>query len=171
MLGDFLQFVDTNPQYENELNKMVTVFSEENNGQVFQKLGDYYLSKNNKETALKFYEKGIAGDADNFSLLKNTILLQLDFNKNEEAKTLSEDSLEIFPAQPLLYLLNGIANNNLQDFKAATAILEAGVDYLIDDTQMEKDFYEQLSTGYAGQGNVKKASNYAKKAAGIQISN
>lgn len=171
VLGDFLQFVDANPQYEAELNKMVTVFSEENNGQVFQKLGDYYVSKNNKQTALKFYEKGIAGDADNFSLLKNTILLQIDFNKNEEAKTLSDNSLEIFPAQPLLYLLNGIANNNLQDFKAATEILETGVDYLIDDTQMEKDFYEQLSIGYAGQGNAKKAANFAKKAAAIQISN
>lgn len=171
VLGDFLQFVDRNPEYETELNKMVTVFSEEDNGQVFQKLGDYYVSKNNKETALKFYEKGIAGDADNFSLLKNTILLQIDFNKNEEAKKLSEDSLEIFPAQPLLYLLNGIANNNLEKFEIAADILESGVDYVIDDTQMEKDFYEQLSIAYTGKGDSKKAANYAKKAAAIQISN
>jgi tetratricopeptide (TPR) repeat protein len=171
VLGDFLKFVHSNPQYETELDTMVQVFSEENNGEVFQKIGDYYVSKDNKETALKFYEKGIAGDADNFSLLRNTILLQIDFNKFEDARKISETSLEIFPAQALLYLLNGIANNKLQDFTKAARILETGLDYLLDDTQLEKEFYEQLSNAYAGKGDAEKAAQYAKKGTAIQISN
>lgn len=171
VLGDFLKFVNTNPQYEADLEGVAQVFSEENNGQVFQKIGDYYVSKGNKETALSFYEKGITGDSDNFSLLKNTILLQIDFNRFEEAKKLSERSLEIFPAQPLLYLLNGIANNTLQHFKTAITVLETGIDYLLDDAQLEKDFYEQLRIAYTGKGDVTKAAKYATKARAIQISN
>jgi tetratricopeptide (TPR) repeat protein len=171
VLGDFLKFVNTNPQYEAELEGVAQVFSEENNGQVFQKIGDYYVSKGKKETALSFYEKGITGDSDNFSLLKNTILLQIDFNRFEEAKKLSESSLEIFPAQPLLYLLNGIANNTLQHFKTAITVLETGIDYLLDDAQLEKDFYEQLRIAYTGKGDVTKAAKYATKAKAIQISN
>lgn len=171
VLGDFLQFVDKNPQYETELNKQIERFSADDNGQVFEKLGNYYISKNKKDTALKFYEKGTKGDPDNFSLLKNTILLQLDFSKFEEAKTLSESGLEIFPAQPILYLLNGIAQNNLTNFDAALESLETGIDYLFDDTTMEKDFYEQLSIAYTGKGDTTNALKFTKKAQALQSSN
>ena len=171
VLGDFLQFVDKNPQYEADLEKQITQFSADDNGQVFEKLGDYYMNKNNKEAALKFYEKGIKGDPDNFSLLKNTILLQIDFSKFEEAKTLSESGLEIFPAQPILYLLNGISQNNLTNFDAALESLETGINYLFDDTKMEKDFYEQLSIGYTGKGDPTKAAKFTKKAQALQSSN
>lgn len=171
VLGDFLQFVEKNPQYEVELDKQIQKFSADDNGQVFEKLGDFYMKKNKKDTALKFYEKGTKGDPDNFSLLKNTILLQLDFNKFEDAKKLSESGLEIFPAQPILYLLNGIALNNLSSFDAALESLETGIDYLFDDSKMEKDFYEQLSIAYTGKGDSNKALQYTKKAQAIQLPN
>lgn len=171
VLGDFLKFVDKNPQYESDLDRLVKDFSADDNGQVFEKLGDYYMSRGNKETALKFYEKGIKGDPDNFSLLKNTILLQIDFGKFNEAKVLSDKGLEIFPAQPILYLLNGITLNKLSNFSQAVETLETGIDYLFDDTKMEKDFYEQLSIGYTGTGNTKKALQFKNKADTIKSAN
>ncbi|MGJ8665400.1 MAG: tetratricopeptide repeat protein [Patiriisocius sp.] len=171
VLGDFLTFVDDNPQYETKLEETVSLFSKQNNGQVFEKLGDYYVTKENKEAALKFYEKGIKLDADNFSLLKNTLLLQIDFGNFEASKKLSETGLEVFPAQPLVYLLHGVSLNNLNDFDGALETLDAGIDFLFDDPKMEKDFYEQLSIAHTGKGDTKKASEFANKAAAIQISN
>ena len=171
VLGDFLTFVQQNPQYQTELEGIVEVFSKDNNGQVFEKIADYYLSKGNKELALTFYQKGIEVDSDNFSLLKNTLLLQLEFNRFVAAKNLSASSLEVFPAQPVLYLLNAMANNNLQDFKAAINALETGLDYLFDNAELEKEFYEQLAVAYTGIGNTIKAANFAKKAAEILDSN
>ena len=171
VLGDFLTFVQQNPQYQAELEGIVEVFSKDNNGQVFEKIADYYLSKGNKELALTFYQKGIEVDSDNFSLLKNTLLLQLEFNRFTAAKNLSASSLEVFPAQPVLYLLNAKANNNLQDFKAAINALEIGLDYLFDNAELEKEFYEQLAVAYTGLGHTIKAANFAKKAAEILDSN
>ena len=171
VLGDFLTFVQQNPQYQAELEGIVEVFSKDNNGQVFEKIADYYLSKGNKELALTFYQKGIEVDSDNFSLLKNTLILQLEFNRFAAAKNLSASSLEVFPAQPVLYLLNAKANNNLQDFKAAINALEIGLDYLFDNAELEKEFYEQLAVAYTGLGHTIKAANFAKKAAEILDSN
>jgi len=171
VLGDFLTFVQQNPQYQAELEGIVEVFSKDNNGRVFEKIADYYLSKGNKELALTFYQKGIEVESDNFSLLKNTLLLQLEFNSFVAAKNLSASSLEVFPAQPVLYLLNAKANNNLQGFKAAINALETGLDYLFDNAELEKEFYEQLAVAYTGQGNTIKAANFAKKAAEILDSN
>ena len=171
VLGDFIQFVNENPNYEKELTSIVNLFAKKNNGQVFEKLGDYYLSKGQKEEALVLYEKGIALDDDNYSLLKNTLLLQIDFKKYEAASILSKAALEIFPAQALIYLLNGVANNGLQQADLAIETLEMGIDYLLDDKKMEHDFYEQLAIAYTIKGETQKANLFAKKALDLKDPN
>ena len=171
VLGDFLTFVQQNLQYQTELEGIVEVFSKDNNGQVFEQIAAYYLSKGNKELALKFFQKGTEVDPDNFTLLKSTLLLQLEFNHFQIAEKTSKASLEIFPAQPFLYLINGMAHNNLQQYKAAINSLVTGLDYLFDNPQLEKDIYEQLAIAHTAMGNRLKAANFAKKAAAILDSN
>tara|TARA_R110002020_G_scaffold72209_10_gene185883 strand:- start:9618 stop:10985 length:1368 start_codon:yes stop_codon:yes gene_type:complete len=170
VLGDFIQFVNENPQYETELAEIVNQFSVEN-GRVYEKLGDYYATKNRKEDALNAYEKGIVQDPDNYNLLKNTLLFQIDFKKYEAAVKLSSEGLEIFPAQALLYLLNGVANNGLQQSEAAIESLEIGLDFILEDPKMERDFYEQLSLAYRTKGDTQKAKMYAEKAIAIVLPN
>lgn len=170
VLGDFLRFVEKNTQYEVELEQIVSSFSIENS-RVYEKLGDYYSAKNKKEEALRFYEKGIGQDSENYNLLKNTLLFQIDFKKYEAAAKLSAQGLEIFPAQALLYLLNGVANNGLQKSDAAIESLETGLDFVLEDPKMERDFYEQLSIAYTTKGDSKKAKIYSDKAAATKLSN
>jgi tetratricopeptide (TPR) repeat protein len=170
VLGDFIQFVNENPEYETELAEIVNQFSVEN-GRVYEKLGDYYAAKNRKEDALKAYEKGIIQDPDNYNLLKNTLLFQLEFKKYEAAAKLSAERLEIFPAQALLYLLNGVANNGLEKSDAAIESLETGLDFILDDPKMERDFYEQLSFAYTTKGDTQKAKMYSEKAVATKMPN
>lgn len=170
VLGDFIQFVNENPQYETELAQIVTQFSVEH-GRVYEKLGDYYAAKNRKEDALNAYETGIAQDPDNFNLLKNTLLFQLDFKKYEAAAKLSAEGIEIFPAQALLYLLNGVANNGLQQSDLAIESLQMGLDFILEDPKMERDFYQQLSLAYSAKGDTKNAKLYADKAAATKMPN
>jgi len=171
VLSDFISFVNTKPQYEKDLEELVTFFSKEGNGKVYEKLGAYYVAKNQKERALQFYEKGVQAEDDNYSLLKSTILLQINLNRFDEAAGLSEEALEIFPAQALLYLLNGVSNNGLLRADEAIESLETGIDYLLDDMTMERDFYTQLSKAYTLKGDPIKATMYAKKASEIIIPN
>ena len=167
VLNDFLQFVNSNPHYEGNLEEIVDLFSSENSGKAYGQLGNYYAAKGMKSQALLFYEKGVAADGDNYNLLKNTLLLQIDFKKYEDALQLSDRALEIFPAQPLLYLLNGVSNIGMEKSDAAIESLETGVDYLLEDPNMERDFYKQLNLAYLQKGNNKKAEFYAKKAAAL----
>ena len=120
---------------------------------------------------MNLYEKGIVLDPDNFSLLKNTLLLQIDFEKFEEAAKLSAEGMEVFPAQSLIYLLNGVANNGLQKTDLAIESLEAGIDYLFDNVQMERDFYNQLAIAYTLKGNMEKANLYTDKALNLKDPN
>lgn len=171
VLADFIQFVNAHPEFEKELETVVEGFSEENNSKVYELLGNYYVEKNRKDEALKYYEKGIVNDSDNFNLIKNTLLLQIDFKKFDAAAKLSSEALGIFPAQPLLYLLNGVSNIGLQKPDVAIENLEMGLDFLLDDPNMERDFYEQLSLAFSQKGDQKTAADFAKKASEIKAVN
>lgn len=171
VLADFISFVNENPAYEATVEKVVASFSNNGSGEVYETLGKYYVSKGKKEVALAFYEKGVKLDDDNYSLLKNTLLLQIDLQKNTQAVTLSEEALGTFPAQAFLYLLNAVANNRLGNSDAAIESLETGLDFLLDDPRVERDFYDQLRTAYEAKGEAGKAATFKLKAAQIKLDN
>jgi len=165
VLNDFLNFVMTHPGYDKELQEVTTLFAEmENSPGVYKKLGEYYLIKDQKEKALSYFELGIKLDLDNFDLLQNTLLLQIDLKKFNQAESLSAQALEIFPGQPIIYLIRGVALNNLKEFNKAEEILRFGLDYVIDNKNMEVDFFEQLAIAYYGLGNSVKARESQDKA-------
>lgn len=171
VLSDYINYVANHPEEEGTLEKLVPLIESGDDGKIFEKIGLYFISKNKPDLALQFYEKGTVLDPDNYSLLKNTLLLQIDTKKWEAAAMLSEERLTIFPAQPLLYLLNGVANNELQKAEKALSSLEMGVDFLLDDLKMELDFYLQMAKSYQMLGKQGKVEEYQNKAAKIQTSN
>ena len=171
VLGDFLNYVGEHPEMQNELEKVINQFDGQQDGKVYEQLGDYYLSRSDRKTALSFYSKGVQKDPDNFSLLRNTLLLQIDVKDFEPALELSNNGLELFPAQPLLYLLNGVVNIEMGNLDQAIETLETGLDFLLQDPKMERDFYNQLELAYSRKGNTKKAQQYARKAAELKLDN
>jgi tetratricopeptide (TPR) repeat protein len=171
VLSDYLNFVSDHPEYDETVEDLLPILLKSEHGDRFEQIGNYFMSKGNHTMALKFYEEGIRLDEDNFSLLKNTILLEIDSGKFTEAASLSENGLAIFPAQALLYLLNGVANNKLNDPEKAIISLEMGIDFLLDDPKMERDFYIQLAEAYRIKGELTKAAEWNRRAAQIQISN
>lgn len=164
VLNDFVKFVKNNPEYESELIEVTTMIALAEGWKSHIELARYHLSKDNKAQALKHYQSAYEKESNNFDIIKNILLLQIDLKQYQETITLSEETLEIYPAQPVLYLLNGVANNQLNRPKDAINVLEIGIDYVIDDIKMESDFYKQLSIAYKLNNNITKAQTFAKKA-------
>jgi len=109
--------------------------------------------------------------------------LKEKYNKNKEYNTLKEilkkeveselfealymdskNGLELFPAQPYLYKMNGFASNKLGKYNEAKDVLTLGIDFVIDNAELEADFYEQLSISYDGLQQHKEALKYKQKA-------
>ncbi|GAA4279473.1 tetratricopeptide repeat protein [Aquimarina mytili] len=169
VIHDFLLFLDNNPQYESQLTDIITVLSTgSNNTKVLTELGHYYYKKDQKELALNFYERGIKSSANDFSLLKRILLLQLDLKRYDKAEIGSKLALEMYPAQPIFYLINGVSLINLERSQEAIETLTLGIDYVIDDLKMESDFYSQISEAYQKLGNVEKATEYKEKVVQLQ---
>lgn len=171
VLTDFVQFVSNNPQYETDLVEATTLVSDTNNSKTLIELGQYYLAKNNKTKALEYFEAALKIDSENFNVLRNVLLLYIDLQKFEVAEKMSNNMLQKYPAQPLFYLINGVALNQLNQPKKAVDVLETGIDFVIDDTKMEKDFYNQLSVAYSALNNTTKAKTFSDKAKQLETPN
>lgn len=171
VLTDFVQFVGDNPQYEADLVEATALVSDSNNSKTLTELGQYYLAKNNKPKALEYFESALKIDAENFSVLRNVLLLYIDLQKFNLAEKKSHEVIQKYPAQPLFYLINGVALNQLNQPQKAADILETGLDFIIDDNKMEIDFYNQLSISYSLLSNTAKAKAFSDKVKQLETSN
>ncbi|MCC1485597.1 tetratricopeptide repeat protein [Winogradskyella immobilis] len=168
VLKDFVAFVSKNPQYEKDLVAATAAVDDNKDVKTLADLGQYYLKSGDKEKALQNFNEALKQEPTDFKLLKDVLLLQIDLKRYKEAVTQSEDALELYPAQPILYLVNGVANNNIGKPKKAIESLETGLDFLIENPKMEADFYTQLSIAYKLDNNITKSETFTKKAQALR---
>lgn len=164
VLNEFLIFSKNNPQYDKDLEKAIGYFDNDKEIKVAKEIGKFYQVKSDWPKAIKYYEMHLRSNNDDME----TILLLLQaYTENVQfdklAKT-SEEELQLFPTQPQLYYYNGLANNQLKNFKKAKDVLESGLDFIIDDTTLEINFNLQLGEAYKGLGDMKKKDSYFTKA-------
>ena len=165
LLNDFLMFVEDHPEYQPELDEAVNLFSQKENTAVNKEMGNFYLKQEDKNKALDYYQEAYNKEPGNFDVLKNLMILQLEVQKLPDVIKLAEEGQSLYPTQPIFYLIAGVAYNKLGKPQDAISTLESGLDYIIDNPQMEKDFYKQLGAAYETAGDAQKASAYRKKAA------
>ncbi len=97
-----------------------------------------------------------------FKILK-PLLTKLDSAKDAKLLAYSEKGLSLYPAQPFVYLMHAKALYRNKKYKNALESLENGIDFVIDNPNMLKDFYKEFVKNYQRMGNAKKASFYKKK--------
>ncbi|WP_344715626.1 tetratricopeptide repeat protein [Winogradskyella damuponensis] len=168
VLKDFVAFVARNPDYESDLIDITALIDDNKDAQTHSDLGHYYLKAGDKVKALTNFKEALKQSPNDFKLIKDVLLLQLDIKDYNAVKIDSERALELYPAQPILYLVNGVANNNLGAYKKAIDNLEMGLDFLIDNPNMEADFYSELSLAYKALNNISKSETFAKKAKALK---
>lgn len=99
-----------------------------------------------------------------YPLLKEILAQQLKVNEFLELEKDSKEGLSLFPAQPFVYLMHGKALNKLKKYREAIPFLKNGLDYVIDDDNLEADFYQELSLSYKGIRQNTESSKYSKLA-------
>lgn len=164
MLNEFLIFTKNNPQYEKDLDTAIGYFSDDKEVKVAKEIGKFYQSKKDWAKAIKYYEMNLKttnDDMETILLLMQAYTENLQFDKLAKA---SEEQMQLFPTQPQLYYYNGLANNQLKNYKKAKDVLESGIDFVIDDTILEINFNLQLGEAYNGLGDMKKKDLYFSKA-------
>jgi len=101
-----------------------------------------------------------------FETLRKIVTLPTITNK--QLLFYSNKGLEFFPAQAFVYLMNAKALNKNNNYKKAIEQLSNGIDFVIDDKNLEADFYEELAISYGKLGNEKEAIKNKNKALALR---
>jgi tetratricopeptide (TPR) repeat protein len=115
--------------------------------------------------------KKLYTDNKEFKLVRKILDIEASRELFELTYADSKEALELFPEQPYLYKMNGLALNRLGKYTEAIAILTIGIDFVIDSTAMEADFYEQLSISYEKLDNKSEAAKYKQRATELRKEN
>lgn len=164
ILNEFLIFTKNNPQFDKDLDKAIGYFDNDKDVKVAKEIGKFYQSKKDWSKAIKYYEmhlKSTNDDMETILILMQAYTENLQFDKLVKV---SDEQMQLFPSQPELYYYNGLANNQLKNYKKAKDILESGIDFIIDNNVLEINFNLQLGEAYNGLGDMKKKELYFSKA-------
>lgn len=167
ILNEFLIFIKDKPQFDKDLEKVISYFDSDKEVKVAKEIGKFYHSKSNWDKAINFYEMHLNNNADDFET--QLLLLQV-YSEKKDFVTLAKkaDSLqELYPAQPQFYYYSGLAYNQLSQFKKAISALETGIEYVLNDLALEINFNIQLGEAWSGLGDEKKKESYFLKADGL----
>ena len=165
ILNEFLIFSDKNPQYSTDLEKAVAYFDNDKSVDVNKEIGKFFHAKKQWEKAIKYYEKSINNRSE-VAIESNLLLLQA-FTEMKQFVVVAKKAsimLESFPTQPQFYYYAGLANNQLNEFKKAKDLLEMGMDYVVENKELEINFNIQLGEAYNGLGDFKKKELFFSKA-------
>ncbi|MEO9571779.1 MAG: hypothetical protein ABJH82_11990 [Polaribacter sp.] len=95
-----------------------------------------------------------------YNILKK--ILEVSIDNSAQLLKYSTEGIELFPAQPFVYLMNAKALNYQKSYKKALLSLQNGIDFVIDD-EMEANFYTQMAISYNGLGNFKDEKKFREK--------
>jgi tetratricopeptide (TPR) repeat protein len=160
VLNEYLIFATKNPQLLVEIDNTLTFFDNTVGMDVHKELGKFFYNKNNFDLAQKYMEQSKENDIEAIDLLLNIY----DFNKEfEKMAKKSEEYIDLFPTKANLYYYAGKGNNNLKNYKKAKDFLEMGIDYVIDDPNLEAGFCKQFIFCADGLSDLKMKQTYQKR--------
>jgi tetratricopeptide (TPR) repeat protein len=164
VMNEFLIFAFNNPQFEGNLEKAISLFDSDKEVNVAQAIGKFYQNKKQTEKAIRFYELALQKQVG--VVETNLLLLQAYTSAQQFQKVAqkAEEGIELYPAQAYFYYYLGLANNQLHQFNKAKTSLETGLDFVIDDLDLEINFNLQLAEAYNGLGDFKKKDSFFAKA-------
>ena len=127
------------------------------------------LELKNKPVALKVSKDSLTqlitdyeANKPSFSKLKK--ILTLAINENTEVfYKYSSLAIDLYPAQPFAYLSRGKALQLQKKHQQAIDVLEIGIDFVIENSLLEAQFYTTLVKAYTSINNPKKVLEYKIK--------
>ena len=165
MLNEFLIFTQKNPQYAPDLEKAVATFNNDTSVDVNKEIGKFFQNKKQWDKAVLYYEKSAqrgVGDT-----LETNLLLFQSYVEQKNFSSLApkaESLIETYPSQAQFYFYAGLAYNQLKQFKKAKDYLEMGMDYVVENKELEINFNLQLGEAFNGLGDFKKKDLFFSKA-------
>jgi tetratricopeptide (TPR) repeat protein len=164
VLNEFLIFAKDKPEYDADLQKAISYFDNDKEVKVAKEIGKFYHNKKNYIQAIRYYEMHLKNYPDDMEAIFLVLEAYAESEQYDVLAKRAEGLIESYPLQPQFYYYAGLGYNHLDQFKKAKELLEVGLDYVVDDLQLEANFNVQLGEASNGLGDNAKKEAYFLKA-------
>ncbi len=168
VLNEFLIFANNHPAYEKDLEKAIGYFDNDKDVNVNKEVGKFFFNNKNYTQALKYFTKSLGNKADDIEAIE---LLLLSYSESGDFTTLTTKAsgyIDTYPTHARLYYYAGLGANRQKQFGKAKDWLESGLDFVVDNPELEAGFNRELGEAYKGLGDAKKSAAYFAKAEKLQ---
>ncbi|MFT5566910.1 MAG: tetratricopeptide (TPR) repeat protein, partial [Glaciecola sp.] len=133
--------------------------------------GDFLLQDGKVKEARDAFKKASELDPSKIAVWSQLIALDAQLNDMNLLISDSELALEYFPMAPMFYYYNGIANGQNEEYNKALESLLSGKEMIVNDVQLEAEFYSALGDNYHELNKHKESDNYFDKSLKINPNN
>ena len=126
--------------------------------------GQYLIQNGEKDSALIFYTKAVEIDPNDYQAWINLMDANYASNEFQKLNHDADKALAIFPNQPMLYLLKGIAEYELNNYSNAQDMLNYGQQLVIEDKDLNAEFNYHLAKNKWKQNEKSEAATLFEKA-------
>lgn len=133
--------------------------------------GDLYLSAGKHREAQKEYLNAIQSGNANFEVWQNLLYLETQLDQFDSVIHHSENALELFPNQAMVYYFNGFANLHNHHYALATAALEQAKKFASTNTGLIGEIDGMLGDAYNATKEYDKSDQSFEDALEINGSN
>ncbi len=119
-----------------------------NDAKAYSIAGDFYYREKKLEKAKEYFSKALEFDKSKFVIWNQLLILQSEMQQFQEMEKTAQEALELFPNEPSLYLLAGIAYLQEKKPKEAVTVLNQGKNLVIDNKALLGQFYANLGDAY-----------------------
>ena len=110
--------------------------------------GDFLYRDERYAEARERYYQSIALDNSKYLVWSQLLFINSELQDVEAMVKDSEEAMELFPNQPVVYLFNGLAHLQREEYKEAAFALEQGQGLVVDNPALQGQFFANLGDAY-----------------------
>lgn len=132
---------------------------------------DLLLQDKKLGEAREEFLKVVTLDSSRYVIWEEVMQLDLQLEKFEHMRDFGKTVIELFPEQPIPYLLLGIANYQLKDYNTAINNLNTGSKLVVNNDLLLSQFYMYLGDSYHAVNNPDESDKAYEKSLAISDTN
>lgn len=125
-----------------------------------QKIEDSVQKRNIKKSSVTESSPVSENPVDVYKNRLDELILKADYNA---LKLVAKEAMDDYPLQPFFQYGYGLALTKTNQKQEGIEVLEASLDFIIEDRALKNRVFRALSETFASMGNEKKANEYANK--------
>ena len=164
VLNEFLIYANNNPVYMPDLAKAVTYFDGDKEVNVPKEVGKFFFNKKKYNEAAQYFEVSLQSTPDDIEAIELLLYTYAESAQYQKLADAASGYIDLYPTQARLYYYAGLGANRLKQYAKAKSWLENGLDFVVQDPELEATLNYQLGEAHGGLGDQKKKQEYQAKA-------